>query len=99
MYQKAKAGLPLGERKDDGETSMNMLKQHRGNMRNKSQMTTSKTTTGQIADKEGLTSEKTKGGSTSREEKRGGFTLDYIDTSIPETKEEAFDVEQARLKN
>lgn len=65
-------------------------------------MTTSKTTTVQIADREGLTSqksEKTYGGGASREDKRGGFSLDYIDSSVPERKEEAFDVEQMRIKN
>jgi hypothetical protein len=65
-------------------------------------MTTSKTTTVQIADKDGLTSQKSEknyGGSTSREEKRGGFTLDYIDTSVPETTAEAIDIEQMRIKN
>jgi hypothetical protein len=65
-------------------------------------MATSKTTTVQIANKEGLTSQKSEkhyGGSTPREDKRGGFSLDYIDTSVPETKEEAVDVEQMRIKN
>ena len=65
-------------------------------------MTTSKTTTVQIADKDGLTSQrsdKNHGGSTSREDKRGGFSLDYIDTSVPETTAEAVDIVQMRIKN
>ena len=56
----------------------------------------------QIADRGGLASQKPErnyGGSTSREDKRGGFSLDYIDTSVPETTAEAVDVEQMRIKN
>lgn len=101
--QMAGASLSKDGGRDVGESSiLDMFKQQRGSTRNKSQMTASKTTTAQIADKGGLISqrsEKNYGGSTSREDKRGGFSLDYIDTSVPETTAEAVDLEQMRIKN